>query len=145
MQFKIKATDMPGVGNLNIFRVSEMYLIEAEAAYFLNDASGAQSALVALNATSGRDPGYTCTKTGGSLLDEIKSYRELELWGEGFDWFDLKRWGDPLVRKTYANGGNFIADVAVTVAPSAKNKWTWYIPAREVDYNKLAEQNIYGE
>jgi hypothetical protein len=34
MQFKIGAADLPGVGNLNHFRSSEMYLIEAEAKYF---------------------------------------------------------------------------------------------------------------
>src|SRR5699024_8302569 len=38
MQFKIKANDMPGVGNLNHFRSSEMVLIEAEARYFENPA-----------------------------------------------------------------------------------------------------------
>ncbi|MDR3286206.1 MAG: RagB/SusD family nutrient uptake outer membrane protein [Prevotellaceae bacterium] len=143
MQFKIKCNDMPGVGHVNNFRSSEMYLIEAEAKYFQNDATGAQNALITLNKTSGRDPSYTCTKTGTDLLNEIKIYRGLELWGEGFDWFDLKRWGDKFERKSFANGGSFISDLAVSYGASEKNKWTWYIPARETDYNKLAEQNLY--
>jgi hypothetical protein len=144
MQLKIKANDMPGVGNMNIFRSSEMYLIEAEAKYFNKDISGAQQALIALNKNTHRDDNYTCTLTGSTLLDEIKTYRGLELWGEGFDWFDLKRWGDPLVRKSFADGGSFVSALAVTIQPNEKNKWTWFIPAREVDYNKLAQQNNYS-
>ena len=136
MQFKFDLIEQPGVGHLNHFRSSEMLLIEAEAKYFLNDATGAQNALVALNRTTGRDPEYTCTKTGEALLAEIKFYRSVELWGEGFDWFDLKRWKDPIQRHNYANGGNFIDAHAVTINPDAKNGWTWIIPNTETDFNK---------
>lgn len=135
MQYKVAATEMPGVGNLNHFRSAEMYLIEAEAKYFSNDPTGAQNALIALNKTSGRDATYTCTKTGDALLSEIKTYRAIELWGEGFDWFDMKRWGDPIVRKSPDQGGNFLAALAVTIAPNERNKWTWKIPLKESDYN----------
>lgn len=141
MQFKIKANDMPGVGNLNHFRSAEMYLIEAEAQYFQNKpAATVQNTLIALNKTSGRDPNYTNTKTGTDLLNEIKTYRAIELWGEGFDWFDTKRWGDPIVRKDYAGGGNFLSSLAVTIQPSANNKWTWKVPLRETDYNTAIKQ-----
>jgi hypothetical protein len=56
----------------------------------------------------------------------------------------LKRWGDPLARKSFANNGSFISALAVTIQPNEKNKWTWFIPAREIDYNKLAQQNNYS-
>jgi hypothetical protein len=140
MQFKISATDLPGVGNMNHFRSAEMYLIDAEAKYFQNKpASDIQNLLVALNNTSGRDPSYTCTKTGIDLLNEIKLYRGIELWGEGFDWFDMKRWNDPIVRHIYADGGNFITSLALTIQPSANNKWTWKLPLKETDFNTLAQ------
>jgi hypothetical protein len=140
MQFKIAASDLPGVGNLNHFRSSEMYLIEAEAKYFQNKPDAEiQNLLVTLNNGSKRDPSYTCTKTGTDLLNEIKLYRAIELWGEGFDWFDMKRWNDPISRKTYANGGNFIASLAVDIAPTANNKWTWKIPLKETDFNTLVQ------
>lgn len=140
MQWKISATDVPGVGNLNHFRSSEMYLIEAEAKYFQNKpATEIQDLLVALTKTSDRDPSYTCTKTGTDLLDEIKLYRAIELWGEGFDWFDMKRWGDQIVRKEYAAGGNFPSNTAGTIAPGANNKWTWRVPLKETDFNTLAQ------
>jgi hypothetical protein len=117
-----------------------MYLIEAEAKYFQNKPDvDIQNLLIALNKTSGRDPNYVNTKTGTALLDEIKLYRAIELWGEGFDWFDMKRWGDPINRKEYAAGSNFIAQLAVNIAPDANNKWTWKIPQRETDFNTLAQ------
>jgi len=135
MQFKIAAADLPGVGNLNHFRSSEMYLIEAEANYFKGDEQGAINALELLNRQSGRNPSYTCTKTGSELLEEIKLYRSIELWGEGFDWFDLKRWGDSINRNSIANGGNFIPVLAITASPQDGNEWTWKIPLKETDYN----------
>lgn len=140
MQFKIKANDLPGVGNLNHFRSSEMYLIEAEAKYFQNKpATTIQQVLESLTNGSGRDQSYTCTKTGVDLLNEIKIYRAIELWGEGFDWFDMKRWNDPIVRNVHANGGNFLTGVAKTITPSENNKWTWKIPLKESDYNGALE------
>lgn len=135
MQFKFACNEAPGVGHLTLFRSSEMLLIEAEANYRLNKPADAQAALVALNATSGRYPGYTCTLTGEALMNEIKLYRGIELWGEGFTWFDLKRWGDTIVRKDWANGGSWMADFLGTVPPT-KHNWTWIIPQRETDYNK---------
>ncbi len=136
MQFKIKAEDLPGVGNLNHFRSSEMYLIEAEAKYFMNDAPGARQSLVTLIKDSGRDPQFATDKSGQELLDQIKFYRAVELWGEGFDWFDAKRWKDPIKRKSTEDGGNFVSVLAVTVQPNEGNNWVWMIPNKETDYNK---------
>ena len=139
MNFKFKATDLPGVGNLNNFRSAEMYLIEAEANYFLGKEAAARNAMNALTKDSGRDPEYNCTAMGTALLDEIKLYRRIELFGEGFNWFDLKRWGDPLERKALGNGGSYISALAVNYTASDRNNWTWVIPARETDYNKLVD------
>ena len=136
MNFKIHNNGQPGIGHQVLFRSSEMVLIEAEAQYRLKNETAAQALLVELNATSKRDPAYTCDKTGTALMDEIKLYRGIELWGEGFNWFDLKRWGDPIDRKTYANGGNWMSQYAVTFGPNEKNNWTWTIPQHESDFNK---------
>ena len=57
------------------------------------------------------------------------------MWGEGFDWFDMKRWGDTIDRKTSDNGGNFIFHLPVNIKPEEKNKWTWKIPTKETDFN----------
>ena len=135
MQFKVAANNMPGVGHLCLFRASEMLLIEAEAQFRQGNESAARALLVELNATSQRDPAYTCDATGNDLMEQIKLYRGIELWGEGFSWFDLKRWGDTIDRKTYANGGNWMSSYAVTIPPT-KNNWTWMIPTQETNYNK---------
>jgi hypothetical protein len=136
MNFKFKNNAQPGVGHLNHFRSSEMYLIEAEADYHLSKTSEAQALLNELTCKSGRDASYNCTATGTALLDEIKLYRKIELWGEGFNWFDLKRWGDPVVRKSPDDGGDFLSVLAVTIQPTDANKWVWVIPERETNYNK---------
>lgn len=135
MQFKVKNQDNPGIGHLNLFRSSEMYLIEAEAQYFQNKETEAQNTLNRLTANSERDPEFNSTATGEELLAQIKKYRAIELWGEGFDWFDHKRWGDAIDRKSHDEGGNFFKAVAIRIEPDEGNRWTWRIPQRETDYN----------
>jgi hypothetical protein len=65
--------DTPGVSYLPFIRSSEMVLIEAEANYFLGKEADAIASLVELNATSGRNPNYTCDKSGNDLFEEICS------------------------------------------------------------------------
>ena len=136
-QMKFWVTAQPGVSYVPFIRSSEMVLIEAEANYFLGNTADAQAALVKLNATTGRNASYTCTKTGNDLFEEIKDYREVELWGEGFAWSDYKRWNIPVVRHSFAEGGNAHAAVAKTIAVDFGNKWTWVVPQNEIDYNDL--------
>lgn len=137
MQFKQRCDFTPGGGSFTLFRAAEMMYIEAEADCHLNKDSDAQQLLYEL--VSPRDAAYAkTTSTGDKLLEEVKLYRRFDLWGEGFDWFDYKRWNQTLERKTFADGGSFHATFAVTKKPSEENKWTWVIPAKETDYNELA-------
>ena len=142
-QLKFYVFDTPGVSYLPFIRSSEMVLVEAEANYFLNDETAARAALVELNATSGRNPEYTCDKSGEALWNEIMDYRELELWGEGFAWSDSKRWNRDIVRHSFAEGGNAHISVAKTIPASGVNKWTWDVPLNETDYND--ELNLGGK
>jgi SusD family. len=142
-QLKFYVFDTPGVSYLPFIRSSEMVLVEAEANYFLNDETAARAALVELNATSGRNPEYTCDKSGEALWNEIMDYRELELWGEGFAWSDYKRWNCDIVRHSFAEGGNAHISVAKTIPASGVNKWTWDVPLNETDYND--ELNLGGK
>jgi hypothetical protein len=142
-QLKFYVFDTPGVSYLPFIRSSEMVLVEAEANYFLNDETAARAALVELNATSGRNPEYTCDKSGEALWNEIMDYRELELWGEGFAWSDYKRWNRDIVRHSFAEGGNAHNSVAKTIPASGVNKWTWDVPLNETDYND--ELNLGGK
>ena len=136
MQFKFQCTFTPGGGSFNIYRSAEMYLAEAEALCHLGGQDAKVQALLnELN--KNLDPSYDCTKTGAELLTEVKLYRRVDLWGEGFDWYDYKRWNEPIVRKNKAQGGNFNDAFAVTIKVEDGNKWTWKIPKRETDYNHL--------
>lgn len=137
MQIKQRAKEVPSVGDFSLFRSSEMYLIEAEADYHLGKEAEARAALTALNKTSGRNPEYSCDQlTGEDLLEEIRLYNRIELWGEGHDWFNYKRWKLPIVRKGYQQGGSFYSTFVMTVQPSDYNNWCWVIPQTETDYNK---------
>src|SRR5690606_5331028 len=84
-------------GDLLYMRAEEMVLIEAEAKAHSGDDPGAVQALYEL--MSKRDSAYTLsTSTGDTLLEEIRLNRRIELWGEGFAFFDMKRWNMPLTR-----------------------------------------------
>ena len=134
MQFKFQCVESPGIGEVLNIRAAEMYYIEAEALCNLggNDAT-VQSLLEELN--SERDSEYSCNKTGSDLLEEVKLYRRFDLWGEGFDWCDLKRWNEPIERLTYDEGGNFASFFAISTAVGDNNKWTYVYPDYETDYN----------
>jgi hypothetical protein len=134
MHFKFLCTFTPGGGPFCLFRTAEMYYIEAEADCHLNQDAAAQQLLY--DVTSIYDKAYTkSTKTGNDLLEEVKLYRRFDLWGEGHNYFDYKRWGEPIVRKTYPNGGSFHSTFAITIKPEDGNNWTWAIPNKESDYN----------
>lgn len=142
MQFKFQASNLPAVGNVVLMRAAEMYYIEAEALYNLDMSSNKtkiQNLLKELNAE--RDPSYKDSGidklSGSKLKEEIFRYRRFDLWGEGFDWFDYKRWNYYIDRKSLSNGGSFHKSFARQIAPGGANEWTWIIPRRETDYNKL--------
>ena len=136
MQIKFQNQDQPGVGSFNFFRAAEMYLTEAEALCMQGGHdSEVQKLLNEVN--KNLDPAYSCDKTGVDLLNEVKLYRRLDLWGEGQNWFDFKRWNQPIVRKSISDGGSWHMTFAKTIAPEDNYKWTFFIPQKELDYNNL--------
>ncbi len=141
MNFKFSIKGEIGVGYINHFRSAEMYLIEAEAEAkrVPNNDIKAQTAMNALIKNSGRDASYTCNATGSELLSEIKMYRAVELWGEGFDWPDKKRYNEKLVRNSFSKGGNFASAMAITLEPEFGNRWTYFTPYREYNYNRALD------
>jgi hypothetical protein len=134
---------LPGVpstsamGDVPYMRAAEMYLIEAEAKAKLGQ--DANAAKVLFDLVTKRDASYKLsTSTGAKLLDEIYFNRRVELWGEGFRFFDLKRLNQPLNR----NGTNAIASIAVLFdMPAGDKQWEFLFPRRELDSNKAIVQN----
>lgn len=120
-------------GDLVYMRVAEMILIEAEAKALSGDDEGAAQALYEL--VSERDPSYTLsTSTGDELLEEIRTHRRIELWGEGFAFFDMKRWDLPLVRNY--EGTNHAGWASQHNFPAGSPKFILQIPISEINNNE---------
>ena len=103
------------------FRLSEMYLIVAEAAANFDEAK-ANTALNALR--KARITGYTDqTLAGNALRNEIRTERAKELIGEGFRISDLRRWGLGFSRG-YAYTGEFLLTPDALVPTSRDNVYT---------------------
>ncbi|BDC98268.1 RagB/SusD family nutrient uptake outer membrane protein [Persicobacter psychrovividus] len=84
-------------GDFIVFRASEMLLTRAEAYFRDGQAAKALEDLDALRKE--RIEGFTDGgENGNSIFTAIKHQRLLELSFEGHLWFDLRRWGDPIVR-----------------------------------------------
>ena len=85
------------VNNIPVFRVSEMYLIMAEAAAQSGDVSGARKEL--LN-TAKRNPAIRTEGdlpgTKEALLAFIAEERQRELFEEGHRWYDARRTGEKI-------------------------------------------------
>lgn len=121
------------------FRLSEQYLILAEAKNALSQDADASKALNTLRAA--RIASYTDVNlSGNALRDEIRAERAKELIGEGFRMSDLRRWGLGFTRdKSYPIN----PEVADFFIPSSANvsfepndyRYVWPIPYDEIQIN----------
>jgi starch-binding outer membrane protein, SusD/RagB family len=126
------------LGDVPFMRVAEMYLIEAEAKYFLGDEAGSKAVLTQL--TQARNAAFTgFTTSGVNYLNELYLHRRLELWGEGFRFFDLKRTNSPLNRRDTGAVAAVINNL--WEIPAGDKRWTWVIPRSELNSNPLVVQN----
>lgn len=128
-------------------RAEEMLLNEAEAAYMTGDETTAKALIEELMAQ--RDATYTLDATGDALLAEIKLQRKLELWGEGFSFFDYKRWNETIERRGWnkndlENSGFWPKKYALTYEPDYMNGWVAALPQSEFLYNKEANASDLG-
>lgn len=138
MNKKFLVATASSIGDVPLMRAAEMYLIEAEAKARLNQDAAAADALYALAVN--RDPQYTkSTATGDALLQEILTQRRIELWGEGFRFYDLKRLHLPLDR----TGANHTAALTANVmnVPIDDIRWEFLFPQDEINANKAIDQN----
>lgn len=120
-------------------RSAEMYLIEAEA--LARQGKDAEARTVFALLEKNRNPSYvTTTSSGDKLLQEILLSRRIELWGEGFRLFDLKRMNLPLDR---TKAGNYVTSVINNLykVDANDNRWNWLIPRQEINTNPEVKQN----
>lgn len=130
MHKKFRTNDVASsVGDIPYMRAAEMYLIEAEA--LAAQGKDAEAAEVLHSMVVTRDPAAVkSTKTGAELMNEIRIQRRIELWGEGFRYFDIKRTGAGLNR-TGGNHNATYASGAMEIGPD-DNRWQMAIPDAEI-------------
>lgn len=137
MHRKFLAVSTDSANDLPLMRLSELYLIVAEANARIGKDTDAQNALFTL--AKQRDPNYVkSVSTGATLAEEVMIQRRIELWGEGFRYGDLKRLNLALDR----TGSNHTATIAtvLTLAPGDV-RWEWLFPQTETNSNSLIVQN----
>lgn len=111
------------------FRYSEIFLIRAEANYYLKNEKDANKDLTTLRRT--RISGYgSSSASGDALLKEIRNERVRELLMEGFRLADLKRYGEGFQRTPQT--GSYVGPDRMKI--EANNpRFTWPIPKHELD------------
>jgi hypothetical protein len=110
-------------------RGAEMVLIEAEA--LAHQGKGAEAAVVLKELMAQRDPSWDMAAVD---VESILLQRRLELIGEGFAYFDLKR-NHRGIDRNY-EGNNHLDGYAITV-DADDPVWTYQIPQKEI------QENIY--
>lgn len=118
-------------GDYLFMRAAEFYIIEAEALARSGNETGAKFILEYLVTT--RDPGFSAASlTGAALLKEIRKQRRIELWGEGGEWWEMKRNNEPLVRNY--TGSNHASFGKLDI-PVGDKRFYFDIPQKELNAN----------
>jgi starch-binding outer membrane protein, SusD/RagB family len=130
------ATGTENSANSKLLRVSEMYLIRAEARAEQGNLTGAAADLNALR--TNRIPGYAAITlaTYAQAIDEIFLERYRELAFEGHRFWDLKRKSMPVTRT-----GTDAPTTTGTTLPADDYRFALPIPLTEMQANKLMTQN----
>jgi hypothetical protein len=113
-------------------RPAEMLLIEAEALARQGKDSEAQTLLLELR-TNRQDNPVSSSNVGQALVDEILLERRIELWGEGFRLFDLKR-----TKSGYDRSGDnhlFVGGGEIVAQPE-DDRFDRVVPLGEIDANQ---------
>lgn len=114
-------------------RAAEMVLIEAEAT--ARKGNYAPAATILNELLSKRGTGLTRTTV---FVPEIWEQRRIELWGEGFAMFDLKRRNEGINRNYNDSNHNLSAKIAV---PAGDKRWIYQIPRTEIQENPAITEN----
>lgn len=128
-----------------LMRAAEMGLIEAEA--LAQDGKTAESAAILNEFVRTRDADFDAPTTATALVQEIWKQRRIELWGEGFRFFDLVRsFASPVNRNTIGlnrsstGASSGIAGGLTSLTPF-NTQFLWRIPSSETNVNRSIPQN----
>lgn len=124
------------LGNVVYMRASEMYLIEAEANLMAGNKT--ECANVMAEFMPNRVEGWTAPS--GYTQESIYKQRRIELWGEGFGYFDCLRLKKDLVRKYEGSNDGQACQQNGNISASSY-KWIFQIPKSEIDDNENISQS----
>ncbi|MDR1984259.1 MAG: RagB/SusD family nutrient uptake outer membrane protein [Prevotellaceae bacterium] len=125
------------MNNINLFRISEMYLIAAESSARIGGAENETKALGYLNDIKVNRGLTSVSLSGQNLIDEILLERRKELCFEGHRLSDLKRLNLGVVRGHDSNNpGNQNYGISYP-----DYRFAYPIPRHEMDINKVIQQN----
>ncbi|GGX03391.1 RagB/SusD family nutrient uptake outer membrane protein [Aquimarina muelleri] len=123
--------------NIQVLRLSEIYLIKAEAHAHLNEVTEAQQTLDIIIQRADSKPVEATTEIGQILLNKILLERRKELAYEGFRLFDLTRYGITF--------NKFRQDTYPIEVISPSSKTVLPIPIDEINVNpNIADQQNPG-
>ncbi len=125
------------VDDVKILRISECYLIAAEAYYNLNDIINANKYLNLV--AQKRDPSVLFASLGTQVLEDILQERRKEFLFEGYRFWDMYRLKRSFVKPQGQDGTNAITQ-SITVTPSSLNM-IFPIPNDEILVNPNISQN----
>jgi hypothetical protein len=129
-----------GLGSLTpaqdwfLMRAEELILIKAEALAHTNP--GAAKTLLEDFVNNSRmkgGSGYTAPAGTEALVDAIWFHRRIELWGEGFSFFDIMRLEKPVTR--VENGVTSFPDAWQFNIPANDPILLWLVPKSEIEAN----------
>lgn len=134
--------------DIKVMRLSEMYMIKAEARTAANDLAGAATAIKSLLDARFSTPQALPSFTNATQAwAEILKQRRIEFAYEGYRYVDLKRLGslagvginrDPA---DYSSSSANYPAANPSNLPLNSNKWTLPIPQDEINVNKAIQQN----
>lgn len=132
--------------DVTYMRVSEMYLIEAEALAMQKTASKELEAKTVINEliTARTRNGATPTKittSGDQLVKDILTQRRIELWGEGHRWLDMLRLDLELNLEGSGASSTLYQKGFKQAKPSVNVNWLYQIPQEEMNANTNMKPN----
>ena len=127
-------------GDIPLMRAEEMYLIMAEAQAMSGNPTQGAATLEQFVSTY-RNPSYKCiASTAQGVQDAVWEQRRIELWGEGFSYFDLLRLKKPIDRR----GAGYEAHLVYLIQPNDPIL-IYLIPQSEVQSNALIDESDNNE
>lgn len=132
------------MGDMLVMRLPEVYFNKAEAQARQGKDADAKTTLNELMVT--RDPDYQVpadAQTGDKLIEEIFRNKRIELWLEGFRFFDLKRTRQPIIRTT--KNVEILKTISVDRGAMGEKREKLYTPLTDLNDPRWELQIPYDE